>query len=198
MNHINKLKDIGRDRSCLIIGGGHSVNDIDWSRIPDSMYIIGINGHYSYMADMIIYYDKDMQEYYRTRKLKPNQLLIGFKHRNSLDHTNDNCTHYYSYDDMVFGDSGFHALQFADGIFNFKDIYLTGFDYSTEGNSYHYNETESDPIKLDRFKKWSVGKVLAKYGDISWLHSVYNCNKKSKLEIFNFSLPYWQFKLINL
>ena len=91
---------------------------------------------------------------------------------------------------MVFGDTGFHALQFADRIFNFSEIYIVGLDYMTHGNSYHFDEEESDPEKVKKFKEWSIDVVLDRYNDIQWRNNIYNCNKKSKLSLFPYGLPY--------
>lgn len=190
MKSVQTLKDIGRNRDCIIIGGGNSLNYLDLEKLPDDMYIISINNHYPELSDMIIYYDKDMQLELSKRILKPNQLLLGFKHSTKLDHTNVNCTHYYDYKDMIFGDSGFHAVQFADLIFNFKNIYLAGYDYQIKGSSYHHNEIESDHIKLARFQKWSIGKVLSKYKLMTWKNNIYNCYADSSLKVFKHKLPY--------
>ena len=190
MNHINTLKDLGRGRKCLIVGGGQSLNGFDWFSIPKDTYIICTNNHEIDYADMIIYYDKDMKEYYTNNNIKPFQLLLSFRHKKTLDYTCSNTTHYYTYDDMVFGDSGYHALQFADKIFNFKEIYLIGFDYTIKGGSYHHDEDISDPKKLERFKTWSIGRVLKQYTDTKWKNKIYNCNKYSAIDIFNYKLPH--------
>jgi hypothetical protein len=187
---IKSLRGLGRGRKCLIIGGGVSLSELEFSLLPSDIYIISINNHCYKMADMIIYYDKDMREFHLENEPKPFQLLLGFRHSTKLDHTSKNCTHYYSYENMIFGDSGFHALQFADSIFNFKEIYLAGYDYYTTGRTYHHNEDVSDPDKMYRFNTWSIGKVLDKYSDIEWKNKIYNCNKLSKLTEFNYKLPY--------
>jgi len=190
---LSTLRDLGRGRTCLIIGGGHSVNKIDFDKIPKDVYIISTNNHKYKMADMIVYYDKDMNEYFRNKILKPNQLLVGFQHSKKLNHTTDNCTHFYTYQDMIFGDTGYHCLQFADKIFRFDKIYLTGFDYTVSGDSYHYDEDVSDKKKLKTFKKWSIGKVLLRYNDVTWTNEIYNCNKvarKTDFDYFGYDLPY--------
>lgn len=190
MKNILSLKDLGRGRDCIIIGGGHSLVSIIWELLPKDIYIIATNTHYYKLADMIIYYDKDINQFYTENEPKPYQLLLGFRHSTKLDNTNKNCTHYYNYGNMVFGDSGYHALQFADQLFNFNNIYLAGYDYTTRGESYHHNEDKSDPEKMKRFKTWSIGKVLDKYNDIPWKNNIYNCNKDSELKTFKFKLPY--------
>ena len=96
-----------------------------------------------------------------------------------------------TYNDMVFGDTGFHSLQFADKIFNFSEIYLAGFDYYVCEKTYHHNESVSDEDKMNRFKNWSIGKVLCKYKEVEWSNKIYNLNKKSSIDIF----PYKQINI---
>lgn len=189
MKHISELSDIGKGKRCLIVGGGESLNKFEWGKLKDT-YVICINDHLSQMADMIVYYDKDMKKYFSKHYISDNTLLLGFKHSEKLDHTIERCNYYYTYSDMVYGDSGFHVLQFADKIFRFKDIYLIGLDYQANGESYHHNEEKSDPKKLDKFKKFSIGRVLSRFNDITWNNNIYNCSKISKLNIFNYALPY--------
>ncbi len=189
MKHISELLDIGIGKRCLIVGGGDSLNRFEWDKLND-VYVICLNNHISQMADMIIYYDTEMTTYFNKHVISDETILIGFRHRDSLDHTVERCNYYYTYEDMTFGDSGFHSLQFADKIFNFGTIYLVGYDYETKGKSYHYNEDVSDQKKLERFKTWNIGKVLPRYTEMKWNNKIFNCNEKSKLGLFNYGLPY--------
>ena len=116
MKHISCLRDLGRNRTCVIIGGGESVNNFDFGMLSDQ-YIISLNNHMNQLADMIIYYDKTMKSYFNDHHIADRTFLVGFKHRESIDYTVDRCDYYYNYNDMVFGDSGFHALQFANNTF---------------------------------------------------------------------------------
>ena len=193
MEHLSKLQDFGIGKRCLIVGGGESLNKFQWDKL-NGTYMICTNDHYSQMADMIIYYDRHMKKHYSQHCVSNETLLVGFKNVNSaggvIDYTVERCDYYYSYDDMVFGDSGFHALQFADRILNFSHIYLIGFDYETTEKSYHHNEDVSDPKMMKKFKTWSIGKVLKEYDKIKWANEIYNCNKNSKLEVFGHGFPY--------
>ena len=183
MKHITELKDIGIGKRCLIIGGGHSVNDINIDDYPDCV-IIGTNDHHYRQSEIIVYFDKDIKDFYSVYKVTDKQKLIGFKHK-GIDNTVDQCTHYYNYNDMIFGDTGFHTLQFADKIFNFSEIFLIGYDYEVKGNSYHYDEINSDKIKQDRFINWSIGKVIEKYYCMHWNNEITNLNKNSSLDVFS-------------
>jgi hypothetical protein len=144
------------------------------------------------MADVIVYYDKDIRDYFEKHDISDETMLIGFRKEkgHKLDYTCSKCTHYYHYQDMIFGDTGFHAVQFADRIFNFDQIYLIGLDYATNGKSYHHDEDESDPEALSKFQRWSVDIVLGRYKNIQWKHKIYNCSKESALEMFEYGLPY--------
>ena len=188
MKHISDLTNLGDGKDCLIIGGGHSVNEFDFYNFDPDVYIISTNNHLNQLADMIIYYDKDMKDYFTKHVVSERTLLIGFKH-NSIDHTCDQCTHYYNYNDILFGDSGFQALQFADKIFNFSRTFLIGFDYEVLGQSYHFDEGISDKKKQSEFVKHSIGKVLNQYNDITWVNKIYNCSNRSQLKTFERGLP---------
>jgi len=190
MKHLYELSNIGQDKKCLIVGGGDSLNRFEWDKLQE-VYVICCNRHLSQMANMIIYYDNDMKDYFDRHEVSRETLLIGFKHKdNVLNHTSDKCTHFYNYKDMLFGDTGFHALQFADRVFNFNEIYLIGFDYTHNGKSYHHDEQESDSKKLADFEKWSIKTVLPRYKNIAWKNKIFNCNKDSELKIFPYGVPY--------
>jgi hypothetical protein len=184
---------MGNGKRCLIIGGGHSLNEFEWSKLPNDLYIIATNCHMRGIANMIVYYDKDVNKYYKDKPTEApdGTLLVGFKH-NSNKHVCERCDYYYNYNDILFGDSGFHCLQFADRIFNFNDIYLIGFDYYTLDASYHWNEKESETQAMVRFKTHSINKVRLMYNDFSWANNIYNCSEKSKLKTFTYGLPWEQ------
>jgi hypothetical protein len=197
VKHINELKNFGLGKKCLIVGGGHSLNEFKWDKI-DGMYVICTNDHLSQMAYMIIYYDKRMRDYFKKHTIADETILIGYKN-DKVDYTIPRCNFYYNNNDMVFGDTGFHALQFADKIFNFSKIYLIGFDYDTKGESYHHNEEVSNNKRFKDFTSYNIGKVLKMYNQykekgkvcqMKWNNEIYNCNKKSKLTLFPFALPY--------
>jgi hypothetical protein len=179
MEHINALADMGLGKSCILIGNGPSVRTL-----PEGIFRIGMNST-PVVCDMIIYYDKEVAAEFDKRDAAPADKLLGLRTRNGkIDNTSRYCTHYYTERDMIFGDTGFHVLQFADRIFNFSRIYLAGYDYSIDGRSYHFYEGESDPAKLERFQKWSIGRVLDMYESIDWRNEIYNLNADSALKVF--------------
>ena len=182
MKHIHDLKDIGKGERCLIVGGGHSVTQFDFDNLPLDVTIISCNNHMYDYADIVIYYDKEMQYFFKQNAV-PADYMLAFKN-NTLDHTCGQTTHYYTYSDMIFGDTGFHALQFADKVFNFSEIYLIGYDYNVCGESYHYGEYESDPRKMQKFIDHSIGKVKSMYHKVEWKNKIYNSSKISDLDAF--------------
>lgn len=187
MNHINELKGIGVGRKCLLIGNGFSAdpNNFPWNRLGD-VYKIGMNKTDIDKVDMIVYYDRDMAEYYTENELPERIKLVGYKHR-AIDRTCPRCNYYYTKDDILFGDTGFHLLQMADRIFQFDEINLVGYDYNFDPDTYHWNEKDSDRQKLVRFAKHAI-RVVQRYYKVYWKHKVYNLGRKdlSALEAFEY------------
>lgn len=182
------LRDMGKKLKCIIIGGGLSVLSFDFDRDLKDYYIICCNNHLNQMANMIIYYDSKFKEYFKTHFISRNTLLIGFKHK-GIDYTSERCDYYYTYNDIEFGDTGFHALQFADKVFNFKEIYLIGYDYYLEGKKYHVNDELDKKEDIAKFVTWSIGNVLSKYATYKWNNKIYNCNERSRIQKFKYKLP---------
>jgi hypothetical protein len=141
-------------------------------------------------ADMIIYFDKPMKEHFEKTSVSADYLL-GFKHSKRLDHTCKQCSHFYTYEDIVFGDTGFHSVQMADQMFNFSEIYLIGFDYKIIGSSYHHNEKVSDKKKINSFQKQSIELTRDRYKGVEWQNSIYNLNKSSNLKNFPYKNLTW-------
>ena len=197
MKHVSDLAGMGSGARCVIIGGGHSLADFAFDSLGDC-YIISTNNHKTEIADMVIYYDGLMQNHFTSTAINHNIDLVGFKN-NKIDHTIPRCDYYYSYDDIIFGDTGFHSLQMADKIFNFDEIYLAGYDYSVRGKSYHYEETVSDAKRMEKFTVQSIGRVKGMYEQYEqdgkkikmvWNNKIFNCNEKSGLTTFEYKLPY--------
>lgn len=187
MKNINSLSDSGIDKKCLIIGNGPSVKNFNLSAVPPDVYIIKINKPEGIKyASMYIYYDKDINEYYEKHQdeILTHCQLVGFKHK-KLDYTNDRCNYYYSLQDVEFGDTGYHALQIADKIMKFSEIYLIGFDYTCDLTTYHFNEITTSLKKIYRFLKHSI-TVVQRYHMKGWQGDIYNCNEQSALKAFKY------------
>lgn len=181
MKTVHELRDIGIGQRALIIGGGHSVNEIDFSTIPQDVTVFEINyPRINIPIDYSFYYDADIKQFWNDNKDKyPGRQIIGFiTHKGVSDFT-------YRFSDIVFGDSGFHCLQLCDSLFNFSEIFLIGYDYRVMGDSYHHNEKQSDPDKIMRFTKWSIGNVKEKYKLVKWRNEIHHLTENTDLNIFS-------------
>jgi hypothetical protein len=193
MEHISKLRGLGFGRRCLIVGGGHSLNNFEWENISDDIYIICLNNHLNQMADMIIYFDKEMKRYFEKHTIGDDTVLVGHRKAegSTIDSTVPRCNYWYNtINDVEFGDSGYMSLQMADQIFDFDEIFLIGYDYKVKDKSYHHNEMESEERKINGFIRTSILKVLPKYDTINWSNRIFNCNEESNLKSFEYKKPF--------
>jgi hypothetical protein len=186
MRHISELNGIGINHSCIIIGGGLSVRDFDFNSIPEDFIRFEINyPHAETRIDYQIYYDQTQLEYWKNAKTSyPDRENIAFKH------WENNAEYYFDFDDIdidpQFCDTGFYALWFCDKVFQFSNIYIIGYDYKTNGKSYHWYEEESNKDLLDRFHIHSIEKVKKVYYRHDWNNKIYNCNPNSALTLFEY------------
>jgi len=173
MIHVSALSKQGIGKSCIIIGGGESIADFDFSTIPDGF--VRINCNYPYHGnhvDYMVYWDKlvaDEIEVYG----KPCE-LIGYKHVR-LNFMHDSTDFFYKKEDVPMYDTGLNSLYIASEIMKFDTVYLVGYDYT--GDHYHTRYE-----KRSREKYFSM--VNDKY-DMKWRANITNLNKYSKLDIFN-------------
>lgn len=183
MKHISDLADSGFAKRCLLVGGGHSINDFNFNDVEDTV-VICANSHKKEIADIIFYFDKNVNDYYIEHgdELSRHTILVGYINK-GIKNVCERCDYCYNYSDIVFGDTGFHMLQFADKLFNFSEIYLIGYDYTATHKSYHWNEEESHPKKMADFLKHSEN-VLPKYREIQWNNQIFNLSKDSRLDMF--------------
>jgi hypothetical protein len=182
MKQITELSNIGLNKKCLIVGNGYSKELFDYKDLED-FTIFGINkANNKIKCHYVIYYDKDMKEYYDNKENIDFE-LIGFKHK-AIDHISNKCSYEYSLNDVVFGDSGLHILQIADKIMRFKEIYLIGYDYKLEDNSLNYfDKLNGNREKIYKFLIHS-NTVLQRYYQIEWENNIYNLNEQSILKRF--------------
>jgi len=131
MQRIKTLKGIGTDKDCLIIGGGMSVNDFNFSKIKD-MTIIAINNSLpDIKIDYMIYNDIAFLRILKTMEISEGMKVIGYaksQYKNKAD--------YFYRDEDVFpcindDNTGLKGIVIAKNIMDFKDIYLIGFDFNT-------------------------------------------------------------------
>ena len=182
---VTELTGIGTGKKCIIYGGGTSLDDFPKADFPDYVKI-STNQHRWEQADIIVYYDPDIQEFYTTKQLKPNVKLIGFHVNEACTRLAPTCTHHYGLDDAGLGDTGYITMQLADRIFNFSTIYLAGFDYYTVGGIYHESETPGGDCS--KFERMSINVVLPLYHKYKPTNVIYKCNSKSLLP-FQYGTP---------
>lgn len=194
---ISALKDVGKGKESLIIGGGESVKDFDFSRVPEMIRIV-VNDtvHLNTRVDFNIYRDLSYKERLikRGRRLLKGVKIIG--HTNHLVPWAD-----YQYDWNAIGINFIHtgadAVFIADRIMGFKRVYLIGFDYTSKGKAVHYygnDDPKSDYYKSERdrriFRRALFKNGLKDFDRVDWNGHIYNCSKISKLTKFEHKLPW--------
>jgi hypothetical protein len=183
MNDLDNIINIEKDNRCILIGGGESVNDFDFSKLPKDIVVIAVNRCF---VDINIRYqiftDPFFKEWAEQNPINGGRFLIGPKHINFY-----RMDYYYEFEKHIYEGfhSGYHALQVAQFL-GFEEIYLIGYDYYEE-NLLHYYEgkynteitqNEKNAIKAS-FHKW-----IEDFNKIKWIPKIYNCNPKSKLKKF--------------
>lgn len=181
MKHIKELQGIGKGKKCLLAGNGISAEKYNYSDFQGD--IIGMNKT-PVKCKYLVYYDNKMKDYYASVKIDNDIMLIGYNHKN-INYLCDRCNYYYTYDDIVFGDTGFHVLQFADSIFEYDEIYLIGYDYECNLTRHHFTEETTELKEIFYFLKWSI-HVIQRYYQYQWKHRIYNLNERSALKAFPF------------
>lgn len=212
---IQLLKDTKLGEKCIIVGGGQSVNQIDWNYI--SIDIIAVN--YCFIDAHIEYYfhtDKEVGEWYEY--IETDTPVLSYA-SNECAHT----THRWNYQDFVAGThTPYYALCFAL-MCGYDEIYLTGLDYYGELDALHYYDkvgawTQYANLHmwgkyfewkrmLDDKRKEYFEEQKGRYRQrgfapttsrLSWLRdfesvnatNVYNCSKFSELKKYEYRLPY--------
>lgn len=175
MRHISEYEP--QHDECLIVGNGLSAEHFNVGPFREFCDIWSCNEALDY-ADLWVYYDKNMQEYFRDFD-KGHGGLCGYRYK-KIDHTSPNCDYYYGHDDIVFGDTGFHSLQFADKM-GYKKIYLIGIDYTCDLDRYHYKDRVSDADNLFRFLKASILTAQRYHLYNYFTHCIINLSNKSQL-----------------
>ncbi len=101
--------------------------------------------------------------------------------------------YYFNWDIIREGfHTGFYALQIAEFI-GFKEIYLVGYDYYSEGGRIYYFENEDDfeitEVERDMLLSIFESKRLQDdFDKIDWKAKIYNCNPKTELKKFPIKL----------
>lgn len=155
---VEDLKNKGKGKVCLMIGGGQSSVDLQ-DKIKekyDDVILVNINKT-EIDPDYVIYLEMAYIDWMRKNPLKKGVVLIG--NQLALDNRTDL---FYSAKDVVEGHgAGFYALQIADKIMNYKKIILIGFDMCGDD------------------RNWKP--LIEDYNKIEWGKNIINMNPESKL-----------------
>ncbi len=223
MQGISVLKDRGKDKDCLIIGGGTSVLDFDFMRTR-KLDTIAVNDSFPENAkiDYCMYNDACFLPVYKAKRLweRCGEVIANAKSYY------DGAKYYYKDSDLPPSvdddDTGLKAIILAKDVMRYERIFLIGFDFYTldkEGNiqenveiditkpvdhSNYRSHFHGDPVGANEkytcemnltnhINRLSV--FLKRYKKIKNIQGVYNCNKDSALRLFPHAMP-WAVKII--
>jgi len=214
MFSVRMLKDKGKGKRCLIIGGGMSVSRFDFSQLPKDMIIFCINDAKpkDVIIDYLVYRDccfiDPLKEMSAKGELLQVKNIICFRstyYSKGLNYKGE----YYGYTDSDLSlkevikdndNTGLKGIIIAKRIMNFKKIYLIGFDFKTEmvngkkqshfygdhvGHGKKYYEQNHLDSHYDR-----LSGMIGEFDRIKDTSNIFNCNKNSALTIFEYAMPY--------
>lgn len=202
MNRITALAGAGVGFDLIMVGGGHSVADFDFSRRPgervmalnDALYV---GGKWHYVPDYICYYDANMIRVLQGMKIQKETKVIGYN--NSMWPGLD-----FDYRMTDVHPTRQHhciaakALVIACNIMRFNRVFLVGIDFTAkEIDGKTVSHFQGDPIgpglkySDETHFKTHLGN-LDRTEEFTDLHfeNVYNCNPESKLRKYEFKKPY--------
>ncbi len=200
MRSVNDIRNIGKDKNCLIIGGGLSVNNFDFSKLPNDYITIAVNNALpkDVRIDYIVYNDANFLRIIKDLNLNDHTKVIG------SDSSPFPGIHYYFRNEQISclgsDNTGLRALMIARDVFCCKEIYLIGFDFHTriikgQEQSHFYGDkfgkTEKYPTYQqvkDHFKRLNV--FIEQFDRIQDISNIYNCYEESSLKKFPYKLPY--------
>jgi len=187
IKHISEIKNI-ESGSLLLIGGGTSVRDFDFTKVPDDVKRMSVNWSFvDTRIDYLVYTDSFFAQHVSEIPFDESVVFIGLD-RNIFD----GADYFFTFDDIREGfHTGYYALQIAEYL-GFKKIYLIGYDYCADENGrLHYYEGNglidiTDQEKSLYNKELNKGLWLKDFDHNIWDAEIYNCNPKSKLKKFKF------------
>lgn len=200
MQWIETLKDIGKGNKCLIIGGGLSVQDFDFNKVPEAYGRICVNNAFvdGVRIDYLVYNDNSAVRLLKKIKLPEGVKVIG--------EANNPCplADYYfrneSFNCESRDNTGLKAIMIAKNLMNFDEIYLIGFDFHTKEingkkQSHFYGDEYGEHKKYPEFQQVQdhfnhLPKMLAQFDRFPDMDNIYNCYKESSLKKFPYKLLY--------
>jgi hypothetical protein len=164
------------DKELLIVGGGPSWQNVDYSKLSKGIIVMVINYNFSINCDFMIYTDTTIAEYLRAVKYKDDRKIIG--HYQRVDGQAD----YFYKENAPFKQckhTTAYALQIAQ-VMGFRKKYLIGCDYYRyPGNrDYCYKKLKNYTYKESGGR---INAFIRDY-DIIKAKDVYQLNPESRLK----------------
>lgn len=202
------------DKPVLLIGGGPSLNSVDFSKCPrDKFFILGTNKAYKLIAlDVLFFMDKRFYYWNQNElmNLSCPKITTAASWRDGQQH-NPNVVsdwlsrgiEYYSRENLNGlnlgrekrlrgNNSGLMAINLAVK-HGAKEIYLLGFDMKPSKNGSHqFHNEHKVQSPAASYKEVMAPKFLTIVPDLKTAGvSVYNCNRDSALRCFEFKDIPW-------
>jgi len=205
MKYITELQNIGIGKKCIIIGGGMSVKEFDFTKVPDDFIRISINDSSTGLnikIDYTVY--ADIPAIRVMEKLNNMGQVIGLYNSRQAGLTN----YTFTYNQImrkgtIVKDSdnvGYKALVIAKLIMMFDAIYLIGYDFCSvtingKKVSHHYGDSVGPDKKFydDTQLNYHFGRLknmIIEFNNLTERSNIFNCNRNSLLKLFPFALPY--------
>jgi hypothetical protein len=196
------LKDIGKEKECLIIGGGNSVRDFDFS-LCEGMTTIAVNeaGLASTIdTDYLVYNDFEAKRMIRQYTIPSKTKVIAYQGQ-----APGLADYYYGFHDFHpynvqdSDNTGLKAVIIASKIMGFEKIYLIGFDLHTKDidgkeTSHFYGDSIGENAKYKTFDNLKghfnrLKDMIKQFEIIKDMKNIYNCYAESSLKTFPYRLP---------
>lgn len=197
------LKNIGKGKNCLIVGGGMSVLDMDFSLVPDTTVVIAINDsavsliEKKIKVDYTVYNDYHFLNRVNLKELSEKSIVICTNPDYSKTGVSYKCYASFFKElglNLIDGEAntGAKAIVIANKVMNFDNIYLIGFDCNLKRNrenvmQSHFHGDEKLGDLLRSHVSDLTGRFIKEFNYLS-LHvkNVYNLNRDSAIKCFPF------------
>lgn len=214
MKSVRTLKDIGRGKICLLIGGGMSVDDFEFSKLPPDTVKMCINNAVpeGVEIDYLVYRDCCFIDVLKEMSAKGQLLhvknIICFRstfYNKDLNYKGDfyGFTHSDLSQKEVINDNdntGIKGLVIAKRIMGFDRVYLIGFDFTTQtvdgkkqshfyGDEVGHGKKYYEQMHLDSHYD-RLPQMIGEFNRIKDVEGIYNCNKNSALTLFPYAMPF--------
>lgn len=196
MQWIEIMTGIGIGRKCLIIGGGLSVKDFDFTGLDNVVKICINNAFANTKIDYLVYNDNAFVRWWKANSIPEGIKVIG-EANNPYPKTD-----YYFRNENIGcvsrDNTGLKAIMIAKKIMNFDEIYLIGFDFHTKEingkkQSHFYGDEYGENKKYPEFQQVQdhykhLPKMLEQFDRFPDMQGIYNCNEDSSLKKYPYKL----------